>query len=116
MLERRDLAAADLIALTQQVSAIDVELAALGRTDAEQRRRLETNRLTLSWRSDALVEDEDDDGFFAGLWTTFADSLEEGLDGAAEYAGYLLPVLLLAFPMALLWRFAWRRATGAHRR
>jgi hypothetical protein len=45
------------------------------------------------------------------LW----DSFNEGVADAIEYVGYLLPFLVLGFPLTLFLRWLWRRATSARR-
>ena len=112
--ERKDLAVADLITLSENLAAVDARLQSLAQESAQQRRRIETNHLTIDFASNAAWEDESDFSFGA-IWDTFASNLEDGINGAAEYAGFLLPMLILFFPMALLWRWAWRWATRKSR-
>lgn len=112
--ERKDLAVSDLIALSENLAAIDSRLQLLAQESAQQRRRIETNHLTLNFASNLEWEDESDFSL-SGLWDTFASNFEYGIDGAAEYAGFLLPIVVLFFPLALLWRWAWRWATRSTR-
>lgn len=112
--ERKDLAVSDLIALSENLAAIDARLQSLAQESAQQRRRIETNHLTLNFTSNMKWEDESDFSW-SGLWDTFASNLEYGVEGAAEYVGFLLPILVLFFPLALLWRWAWRWATRSSR-
>jgi len=107
---RKDLAVADMIALSQQIATVESTLQALSQQSADQRRRIETNRLSIELRSNILA------GVNQGIsiresWDTFTNSLIEGINDCAEYAGYLMPVLLLVFPLALFWRWLWRLAT-----
>lgn len=112
--ERKDLAVSDLIALSENLAAIDARLQSLAQESAQQRRRIETNHLTLNFTSNLGWEDESDFSF-SRLWETFASNLMYGIDDAAEYAGFLLPIVVLFFPLALLWRWAWRLATRSSR-
>lgn len=51
LLERKDIKVEDMIALTQQLSAIEAELQGANQEAAQQRRRIETNLLTLNFQS-----------------------------------------------------------------
>lgn len=113
-LQRKDVAVADMIAVSQQLASIESSLQALGQQSADQQRRIETNLLTITLFSDQEA-DSVSDVSFGEAWSTFVDSLAEGLTAAAEYAGFLLPLALLLFPMALLWRWGWRWATRRSR-
>lgn len=113
-LDRKDLPVADLITVAQQLASVDSQLQALSQTAAQQRRRIETNLLQISLQSNVEAT-RTSDFTFTGAWHTFVESLAEGVDSAAESAGYLLPLALLFFPLALLWRWAWRFATRASR-
>lgn len=105
--ERRDLGVSELISLSQQLASVDSQLADLNQTAAQQRRRIETNLLQLNWRSPYVDEGRN----VHDLWTGFVDNLADGAYSLAEYLGYFLPLMLAAFPLALGWRWAWRRAT-----
>ncbi|MCB1633505.1 MAG: DUF4349 domain-containing protein [Xanthomonadales bacterium] len=107
---RSDLTTSDLIALSQHLAGLQSQQARLTEQATEHRRRLETNLLRIAWQSNRPY-DYRPEFSFGSTWSTFVESLYEGLAAAAEYAGYLLPLLLLAFPIALLWRGAWRLAT-----
>ena len=108
--ERNDLAVADLITLSERLAAVDAQLQSLAQDAAQQRRRIETNHLQIDFASNAEWEDESDFSF-GELRKTFASNLEDGVEGAAEYAGFLLPLVILFFPLALLWRWLWRWVT-----
>lgn len=112
--ERKDLAVTDLITLSENLAAVDSRLQSLAQDAAQQRRRIETNHLTIDFASNAGWEDESEISF-AAIWETFASNFKYGIDGAAEYAGFFLPILVLFFPLALLWRWAWRWATRSSR-
>lgn len=114
LLARRDLAVSDLLALSERVARIDTELRALEQRGREQQRRIETNHLTLT-----LVpppRDPADEGWFGSTHLDLRESIEYGIVNAVDVLTYVLPLLLLGFPIALLTRWAWRRATGAARR
>jgi hypothetical protein len=109
---RKDLSVSDLLTITREVSTIDAQLAELRRTSEGQQRRIETNLLTLNFSGSER----------GSRWSTlgdavdgFLDTLVEGLSGLLEFLAYGIPFLLVAFPLALLWRKLWRWATRATR-
>ena len=109
--QRKDIAVADMITVSQQLASIESTLHGLAQQAADQRRRIETNLLTIDLRSNAAPARMASEFSFREAGWMFVDSLAEGATAAAEYAGFFLPLMLLVFPMALLWRWAWRRAT-----
>jgi hypothetical protein len=50
------------------------------------------------------------------VFTGLPDGLVNGVGQVLELSGQGLPFLILAFPLALLWRWTWRRATRGHRK
>lgn len=108
MQSRKDLTPTDLVSIAQQAAAVEQALQSLAQEGAERDRRIETNKLTIAFasnRGDASSLGVGD------LWEQFSDSFVEGVANAAEYLGYLLPLIFIAFPLALGWRAAWRRVT-----
>lgn len=109
---RSDLAVSDLITLHRELASIDTQIEAMQRTADQQRHRIETNLLTLSFRSAGADSAWRRIGqAFVGLGDNAADGMVEALD----WLGFGLPLLLVAFPLALLWRWSWRRVTRARR-
>lgn len=110
---RDGLAVADLIALSGELAALETRLDALDRSAADQRRRIETHLLTIH------IDDSrrrSGAGRIAGALSGFTESVAEGLAEALALLGYGLPFAILAFPLALLWRALWRRATRSRDR
>jgi hypothetical protein len=114
LLGRRDLAVSDLLALSERVARIDAELHALAQRGREQQRRIETNHLTLTLVSPP--RDPAQEGWFEDTSLDLRQSIADGIVNAVDVLTYVLPLLLVGFPIALLTRWAWRRATGAARR
>ena len=113
--ERKDLSVSDLITLSQRLAAVESSLHQLAQEAANQRRRLESNHLRIELRSNVPYDDRSNYSF-ADLWDLMYESLLDGLFSVVEYGAYLLPLVLLIFPFALAWRWAWRKATGSARR
>ena len=106
--ERKDLVVADMLALANEISKVDVELAALEQQAEESTRRISTNLLTLEWSSYGT------ESAWSAVGEAIADAGDSTIEGLAEsitHLTWLIPALVLAFPLALLWRALWRRAT-----
>lgn len=114
LLARRDLAVSDLLALSERVARIDTELRTLEQRGREQQRRIETNHLTLNLVPP--LRDPADEDWFEGTNLDLRQSIADGIVNAIDVLTYVLPLLLIGFPIALLTRWAWRRATGRARR
>lgn len=111
-LERKDIAVADMITVSQQLAILETTLQTLTQQAADQRRRIESNKLTIDF-----VSNDSAIGFsFGNVWDTFVENLAEGTDIAAESTGYFLPMVPLIFLLALIWRWLWRWATRKSRK
>ncbi len=104
--KRRDISVSDLIALSKEQAGIENDLQALAQVAAGHQRRLDTNRVTLSFTpSDSSQRASNLREAFANL----LDNLADGTAQAVEKASYTLPFLILAFPTLLLWVWLWRK-------
>lgn len=109
---RKDLAVTDLIALSHEQAAVESQLQSLQAIAANQQRRLDTNRLELHFEDSAAYSRS---GRFGGGFSGLIDQLTDGVTDALGLLGYGLPFLLLAFPLAMLWRRLWRWFTRRER-
>lgn len=107
--QRKDLATSDLIALGHERAQIQVQRESLQNTAAQQQRRLDTNLLQLDFADKSGGHRL---GVSLGEWT---DQLYDGIRDALSMLAYGIPFLLLAFPLALGWRWIWRRVTRKSR-
>lgn len=105
---RKDIAVADLIALSHEQASVESQLQSLQAVAANQQRRLDTNRLELHF-GDADMDSRS--GRIGGGFSGLLDEATEGVTDALGLLGYGLPFLILAFPLAMLWRWLWRRFT-----
>jgi len=105
---RKDLPASDLIALAHEQAEVAVKRQALDDTAAGQQRRLDTNLLTLGF-SDSSRASYGGDAM--ETWDSIVDRTIEGFFDAVGLLGYGVPFLVIAFPLALFWRWGWRKAT-----
>lgn len=111
--ERKDLAVADLLALAREMAELEVQLAANAQESAQQQRRIATNLLTLDFTTDQQRPSRLSriGEAAAGL----LDNATEGTAQALEMLGYGIPFVVILFPLALLVRGLWRRATGRNK-
>ncbi len=107
--QRKDLSTSDLIALSHERAQIQVESENLQNVAAQQQRRLDTNLLQLDFTDDSRGRHL---GVSLSDWT---GQLYEGVRDALTALAYGVPFLLLAFPLALGWRWFWRRVTRKSR-
>ena len=110
---RSDLSVSDLLALSSETSTVETALEEAEGTAAQLERRLDTNLLEIAFSQGT------DDSRTARISAAFGETLDaatNGIAAALSALAYGLPFLLIAFPLALLWRIAWRRFTrGASR-
>lgn len=107
--QRKDLSTTDLIALSHERAQIQVERENFQNVAAQQQRRIDTNLLEMDFT-------DNDGGHHLGVslseWT---DQLYDGIRDALSMLAYGVPFLLLVFPLALGWRWFWRRVTRKSR-
>jgi len=107
--DRKDLKAGDLIALASALANVETTLQDTAQTAADQQQRIESNQLSIHFTAPATTS----------RWEPIADafanvpaSLADGVAEAVEMLAFSLPFVLIAFPLALLWRWLWRRVTA----
>ncbi|SFV06154.1 protein of unknown function [Pseudomonas sp. OV546] len=104
--KRKDITVSDLIVLSKEQAAIENELQELAQVAAGQQRRLDTNRVTLNFRS---ADGANQQSRFSRMFSNLGDNLVEGTADALERSSYVLPFVILAFPVVWLWVWLWRR-------
>lgn len=108
---RKDLSVADMLALARELASLETQMDGAEQIAAQQRRRIETNLLTIRFFSNGDGESRVGVSL-RNLWHSFTD----GFADAVEYSGYLLPFVLFGFPLLLLLRWLWRRSTRSRSR
>ena len=103
---RKDISVSDLIALSREQAGIENDLQALAQTAAGQQRRLDTNLLTLKFLPSDGVQRESS---LKRAFSNLLDNLADGTAEALEKGSYVLPFVILAFPLVLLWVWLWRK-------
>ncbi|RUL70925.1 DUF4349 domain-containing protein [Dyella choica] len=107
--QRKDISTSDLIALSHERAQIQVDRENFQNVAAQQQRRIDTNLLQMDFTDETR-------GHHLGVSLSDSiDQLYEGIRDALEMLAYGLPFLLLAFPLALVWWWFWRRVTRKSR-
>jgi hypothetical protein len=104
--KRKDITVSDLIALSKEQASIENDLQALAQIAAGQQRRLDTNRVTLNFRSS---DGANQPSRFSRMFSNLGTNMVEGTADALERASYVLPFVILAFPVVWLWVWLWRK-------
>jgi len=106
--QRHDAPVADQVTVARELAALEVALDENEKTAAQQRRRIETNLLSFDMH---VREVPSRLGRIGDAFDGLGDSFSEGLASTVEAIGYGIPLLVLAFIAALLWRWVWRKVT-----
>ncbi|MGY6517683.1 MAG: DUF4349 domain-containing protein [Lysobacteraceae bacterium] len=105
---RDGLSVADMIAVAQELSTIESRLKEIERDQDTIAHRVETNLLTIRLLS------RGEEGGWTRIRSAAGGALASFVDGTVEVIGmaaFGIPFLLVVFPLAILWRWMWRRAT-----
>lgn len=111
----RSVTASDAIALAAELGRIDARLSEIDAGEHAQRRRIDTNLLTVDLRVPYDNRQRDAWSAFDGLGGEIVESVATGVSEGLTALAYLGPLaLLLLMPtlcLVLLWRRLWRWAT-----
>lgn len=106
--KRSDLGVADLITLSREIASASSEIEAAERSGAELRQRVETHLITVRLQRPAN-ELQSEGSSLGEVMDELWDESFEGLMGGVIVLAYLIPILLLLFPLLLIARWIWRR-------
>jgi Domain of unknown function (DUF4349) len=116
LLSRADLAVSDAIILARELSDLEAAVQTAARDRALLVRRVETNLLRISFSAVQIS------GPAPGFWHNFSAAFEgfdatlaEALSEIILVLVYVLPIIFAMFPVALIWRWLWRKLTGKDR-
>lgn len=107
--QRNDLAVADMLALAREIGSVETQLAELNGASTNLQQRIETNLVTINFSTSVTTSR------WSAIGRSASESFDSFADGAAEVVELIafgLPFLLLMFPLALAWRWLWRRFTS----
>lgn len=107
--DRKDLQVGELIALASALASVETSLQQTEQTTTDQQQRIESNQLTIHFTAPANTSRWEP---IADAFTNVPASLADGIAEAVEMFAFSLPFVLIAFPLALLWRWLWRRVTA----
>ena len=99
--QRRDLAVADMIALSRQLAEAQAQLDAAEREGAQHKRRIDTQKLTLDFRPPSA---ESGRGEIGQALRDFGGTLASGIAWTIRAMAFLLPVLVVVVVLVALWR------------
>ncbi|HZW17766.1 MAG TPA: DUF4349 domain-containing protein [Luteimonas sp.] len=99
--QRRDLAVADMIALSRQLAEAQAQLDAAEREGAQHKRRIDTQKLTLDFRPPSA---ESGRGEIGQALRDFGGTLASGIAWTIRAMAFLLPVLVVLAVLVALWR------------
>lgn len=102
---RRDLAVADMIALSERMASAEAQLEAAERQAAQHRRRIDTQLLTFNFSATRTQEAQ---GEVSRALRDFSGILASGTAWTIRAAAFLLPLAAVLAVLVFLFR-AWRR-------
>ncbi len=104
--QRRDLAVADMIALSRQLAEAQAQLDAAEREGARHRRRIDTQELTLDFQPPPAESGRNEIG---QALRDFGGTLSAGTAWTIRALAFLVPVLVVLGVAVALFRRLWRR-------
>lgn len=104
--QRRDLAVADMIALSRQMAEVESQLQAAEQEGAQHRMRIDTQKLTISFLPPAGQSGRSEIG---QALRDFGETLAMGTAWTIRAAAFLIPVVLVVLVAVWLWRRMRRR-------
>ena len=104
--QRRDLSVADMIALSQQVSKLEAQVEAADQEAAQQRRRIQTQKVSLHFETPG---GESGRGEIRQAVRDFFATLASGTAWTIRAVAFLIPVLIVLSILVAAWRRLRRR-------
>lgn len=107
LMARKDTQVADLISISQQLAATQTQIEQLSGDQAQLRRRIDTDLLTISWHVPrAQVQSESTP--VRDALRSFGSNFREAVGNVIEFLAQLVPWLVIGLPSLLLLRMFWR--------
>ncbi|WP_246194148.1 DUF4349 domain-containing protein [Pseudoxanthomonas jiangsuensis] len=103
---RRDLAVADMIALSQQLAQVEAQLQAAAQEAAQQQRRIQTQKLTLEFQPPDL---QSGSGEIGQAVRDFVSILATGTAWTIRAVAFLIPLAVVVAVLVAVWRWRKRR-------
>ena len=107
LMARKDTQVADLISISQQLAATQTQIEQLSGDQAQLRKRIDTDLLTINWhvsRSQAQSESTP----VRDALRSFGANFREAVGNVIEFLSQLVPWLVIGLPSLVLLRMFWR--------
>jgi hypothetical protein len=104
--QRRDLAVADMIALSRQLADVEAQLQARSQEAAQYQRRIQTQKVTLAFEVPGL---QSGGGEIGQAMRDFVSILATGTAWTIRAVAFLIPVVLVLAVLLAVWRRLRRR-------
>jgi Domain of unknown function (DUF4349) len=106
LLERKDVKTEDLIAITRELAVMEADMEAANKESAMQRRRIETNLLTINFQS---IGFDSSSSRIKDAISDFVGTLDSSVAGLIYFIAAAIPFVVFFTLMFYTLRFIWRR-------
>jgi hypothetical protein len=106
LLERKDVKTEDLIAITRELAVMEADIEAANKESAMQRRRIETNLLTINFQS---IGFDSSSSRIKDAISDFVGTLDSSVAGLIYFIAAAIPFVIFFTLMFYTLRFIWRR-------
>jgi len=107
LLARKDTNVADLISLSKELAATQTQLEQLTNQNAQLRRRIDTDLLTITWQVPAS-QARSAEAPVRDAMSSFGANFREAIGSVIEFLAQLIPWLVIGLPALVLLRMFWR--------
>jgi Domain of unknown function (DUF4349) len=107
LLARKDTTVTDLISVSKELAATQTQIEQLSSENAQLRRRIDTDLLTISWQVPAAQRRSADTPVSDAL-RAFGANFREAIGSVIEFLAHLVPWLVIGLPSLVLLRVFWR--------
>jgi cell division protein FtsB len=107
LLARKDTSVTDLISVSKELAATQTQLEQLTSQNAQLRRRVDTDLLTISWQVTA-TQARSAGSPVGDAMRSFGANFREAIGSVIEFLAQLIPWLVIGLPALVLLRVFWR--------
>jgi hypothetical protein len=107
LLARKDTSVTDLISISKELAATQTQIEQLSSENAQLRRRIDTDLLTINWQVPVAQRRSADTPVRDAL-RAFGANFREAIGSVIEFLAHLVPWLVVGLPSLLLLRVFWR--------
>jgi hypothetical protein len=106
LLERKDVKTEDLVAITRELAVMEADMEAANKESAVQRRRIETNLLTINFQS---IGFDSSSSRIKDAMSDFVGTLDSSVAGLIYFIAAAIPFVIFFTLLFYMLRFIWRR-------